>query len=77
LYGAANIAAPRYDLALLAPQVLGARAYEVAAVAEAPAANLPAKRGTATQTQLFWGALIAAVVVLLVLIGRLLAKGES
>lgn len=77
LYGQPSLGAPRYDLALLAPQVIGARANEVVPAPEAPAAKLPAKHGTATQTQLFWGALIAAVVVLLVLIGRLLAKGES
>ena len=76
LYGHPHLDAPRYDLALLAPQVIGARAYEVAPAPEAPAASLPAKHGTTTQTQLFWGALIVAVVVLLVLIGRLLAKSE-
>ncbi len=76
LYGQPSLGAPRYDLALLAPQVIGARANEVVPAPEALAANLPAKYGTATQTQLFWGALIVAVVVLLVLIGRLLAKGD-
>ena len=76
LYGQASVGAPRYDLALLAPQVIGARAHEVAPVPEALAANLPAKHVMTVQTQLFWGALVAAVVVLLVLIGRLLAKGE-
>jgi hypothetical protein len=75
LYGDPSLGAPRYDLALLAPRVIGARAYEAAPAAEAPPANLPGKHGTAVQTQLFWGALIVAVVVLLFLIGRLLTKG--
>lgn len=76
LYGHPSYGAPRYDLALLAPQVIGARAHEVAPAPEAPAEDRPTSAGTAIQTRFFWGTLIVAVLVLLVLIGRLLAKGE-
>ena len=76
LYGHPTLGPPRYDLALLAPQVIGARAHEVAPAPETLSANLPLKHGTNAQTRVFWGALIVAVVVLLFLLGRLLAKGE-
>ena len=76
LYGHPTLGAPRYDLALLAPQVIGARAYEVTPAPEALAANLPVKH-TSAQTKVFWGALVIAVLVLLILIGRLLARGEA
>jgi hypothetical protein len=76
LYGHPSLGAPRYDLALLAPQVIGARAHEVTPAPEALAVDRQTSQGTGIQTRLFWGALIGAVVVLLVLIGRLLAKGE-
>src|SRR5262249_37092646 len=54
LYGAPSLAAPRYDLALLAPRVLGAAAHEVTPAAEAPAAEQRA-RAAITQARLFWG----------------------
>lgn len=76
LYGAPTVGAPRYDLALLAAQVIGARAHEVRLAAEV-ATDLPAAKAGHSQSKLFWGALIAAVVVLLVIIVRLLAKSEA
>jgi hypothetical protein len=76
LYGQPDLAAPRYDLALLAPRVLGATAREVQPDAEASAAALPAKHGTTTETKVFWGVLIVAVAVLVFLIARLVTKGE-
>jgi hypothetical protein len=69
-YGRADLDAPRYDLALLAPQLLGAAAAEVAPAAEE-------RTGAATATaelvspRLFWGVLGVAVLVLLGLIVRL------
>jgi len=67
LYGHPSIGAPRYDLALPAPQVIGARAHEVTPAPEALPADRRTKQGATivSQTQLFWGALIVAVVVLL------------
>ena len=77
LYGDPTLGPPRYDLALLAPQVIGARAHEIAPAPETLSMNFPVKHGTNAQTRLFWGALIVVVVVLLILIGRLLAKGDA
>jgi len=72
LYGQAGLAAPRYDLALLAGHVLGAAAHEVTAASEAPAPPPPAPAETGTR--LFWIVLLGAVAVLLALIGRLLTS---
>jgi hypothetical protein len=70
LYGRPDAGAPRYDLALLAPRLVGASAHEV--WPEAPARSAGARGGSATATRLFWTALVAAVIVLLVLLARLL-----
>jgi hypothetical protein len=72
MYGRQGLAAPRYDLALLAPRVLGARVPEVglSEVAE----ELPAATGGRIGTFVFWGALILALVVLLALVARLLRR---
>ena len=75
VYGNADLVPPRYDLALLAPQVLGVAATEIAAGDEQPphaAASLPAL----VSPRLFWAALVVAVVVLLGLIVRLLKKEQ-
>jgi hypothetical protein len=72
-YGRSDIDAPRYDLAILAPRLVGAVAEE---------AKLGTENGSASaKTQplslkLFWGILVAAVLVLLLLISRLLKKAE-
>ncbi|HLY38040.1 MAG TPA: DUF3999 family protein [Candidatus Binatia bacterium] len=83
LYGAPGLSAPRYDLALLAPRVLGASANEIAPAPETGAGEAPASAagGTATERRVFWAALALAVAVLLGVLARLLrdagAPGEA
>src|SRR5207249_4003027 len=61
-YGRADLSAPRYDLALLAPQLLGVPATEMTPGSEQPG---PAAAAAATiAPRMFWGALSVAVVVL-------------
>ena len=75
VYGNVNMTPPRYDLALLAPEVLGVAATEIAAGdAKSPpaAASLPAL----VSPRLFWAALVLAVAVLLGLIVRLLKREQ-
>ena len=74
-YGRADLDAPRYDLALLAPQLLGAAAAEVAPAAEErTSAATPA--GELVSPRLFWGVLAVAVLVLLGMIVRLARRAE-
>jgi hypothetical protein len=68
-YGRDDLPAPRYDLALLAPQVMGVEAREVVPAAES-SADAPA-RPVFISTRAFWVLLSLAVLVLLVLIVRL------
>jgi hypothetical protein len=72
-YGRADLVRPQYDLALLAPQVLGTPAVEAALDPERPAAANPTTAAFVSP-RLFWGALAIAVIVLLGLIARLLKK---
>ena len=73
-YGRTDLAAPEYDLQLLAGEVLGDVARDVRA--------LPAPRADAAATaaaslispRVFWGVLAAAVLVLLALLTRLIAR---
>ncbi len=71
LYGQPGLPTPRYDLALLAPRLLGEAAHEIALAPEARA-TVPEPDPAATGRKIFWGALVAAVVVLLLVLGRLL-----
>ena len=73
LYGRSDLAPPRYDLALLAPRLLGAPARDVTPGAEHGAANVTG----VTPTIVFWCALALAVLALLVLIARLLRPGDD
>jgi hypothetical protein len=73
-YGRRDLDAPRYDLALLAPQVLGFAATEIEAAREDAAAHAPATAAAIVSPRLFWSSLVIAVVVLLGLIARLLRK---
>jgi hypothetical protein len=74
-YGRADLSAPRYDLALLAPQVLGVPATEVVPGAEQPG---PSAAAAATiSPRVFWAAMSVAVLVLLALIARLVRGGET
>jgi len=75
VYGNVNMTPPRYDLALLAPEVLGVAATEIAAGDEqsaSAAASLPAL----VSPRLFWVVLVVAVAVLLGLIVRLLKREQ-
>jgi hypothetical protein len=67
-YGRSDLEAPRYDLAILAPRLEGVAAEEVSMGPENEAAPLKSKQLPAS---LFWGILIAAVLILLILITRL------
>ena len=71
-YGRDDLSPPRYDLALLAPHVLGVEAHEIAASAEADTAG-PA-RAALFSPRMFWVLLAGAVVLLLALIGRLVLR---
>jgi hypothetical protein len=75
VYGRTDLAAPRYDLALLAPQVLGVETQEVTA-APASADDVSA-RGEFISRRTFWFFLSTAVLVLLGLIVRLARKEDA
>jgi hypothetical protein len=74
LYGRDDLGPPRYDLALLAPRLVGAAAEEITPGDERMSAAAAATR---VPTLIFWGVLIAAVAVLLVLIVRLVKQGDG
>ena len=75
-YGHKDSAPPAYDLALLAPQLLGVPAREVTLAAEESGPSLQTSTAVAVllSPRLFWGVLIVAVVALLVLLARLLKR---
>jgi hypothetical protein len=75
MYGQDGLAAPRYDLALLAPRVLGARVPEVAL--SDLEEELPAPAGDRVGTLVFWGALVLVLLVLFGLVARLLRRGPD
>src|SRR6185295_8267838 len=70
LYGQPGLPPPRYDLSLLAPRLLGEAAHEL--TLGPPARKAPEPDAAAAGRKAFWGALVAAVVVLLLVLGRLL-----
>jgi len=72
LYGRIDIGAPAYDIALLGPRLVGVPANEAGLEAE----GAPVARATkAMPGRIFWGVLVAAVLVLIVIIARLLKQG--
>jgi hypothetical protein len=73
-YGRSDLEPPRYDLALLATQVLSAPATEVRAAAEPDGA--PPLRIELVSPRLFWILLAAAVIALLALIVKLVRREE-
>jgi hypothetical protein len=73
LYGQSRLAPPRYDLALLAPNVLASPALESALSAEQEAARA---ESVILSPAAFWAFMIVAVIVLLGLIARLV-RGEG
>lgn len=76
LYGRGDLAAPRYDLSLVAAELLGAsRAVAQLGAEEGGDGSLAAKALAGFRGgPLFWGALALVVIVLLVVIARLLPK---
>ena len=73
-YGRGDLQPPQYDLALLAPRVMGASAQEVSAVASTAAPPSPAPAIASPRT--FWVVLSGAVLVLLALIVKLI-RGQG
>ncbi|MCA1562609.1 MAG: DUF3999 domain-containing protein [Acidobacteria bacterium] len=69
LYGREDVPAPQYDLALLAPQVMGAEAREIGLAGEP--ASTASGQASFVSPRVFWILLAGAVVVLLALIARL------
>jgi hypothetical protein len=68
VYGRSDLTAPQYDLALLAPEVMGVEAHEISALPEGGAAAEPA---SFISRRAFWIFLALSVLVLLALIVRL------
>lgn len=68
MYGRHDLATPRYDIALLAPRLIGVPATDVAMATEGNALTPPTN---AIPVRIFWGALVAAVLVLLVIVAKL------
>ncbi|HXW07021.1 MAG TPA: DUF3999 family protein [Vicinamibacterales bacterium] len=74
VYGQADAEPPRYDLALLAPQVMGAPAAEIGAAPEPDAGGASATPALLSPVA-FWLLLGISVLVLLGLIARLVRAG--
>ena len=74
LYGEPSLAPPRYDLALLAPRLVGVSSND-AALGPEEVSDVP-KPG-ARERIVFWGILVAAVLGLVVVLGRLLRPGAA
>jgi hypothetical protein len=72
LYGQPGLAAPRYDLSLLAPRFLGEPAREISLAPEGRGPSAGPDDRAALEKKIFWGALIGAVLVLLLILARLL-----
>lgn len=70
-YGCSDLQAPRYDLEILAPRLTGVAAEEVSMETEVSGT---VREEPAATPAIFWGILIAAVLVLLGLIVRLTKK---
>jgi hypothetical protein len=73
-YGRDDLSPPRYDLALIAPQLTGVVATEVVPAPEATAP--PPAAVMLMSPRVFWGVLIVAVLVLLTLVVRLVRKSD-
>jgi hypothetical protein len=75
VYGRNDLQSPQYDLALLAPRVMGAPAAE--GVAAPPSAAGPAAAAALISPRMFWIVLAGAVIVLLALIARLVTARDE
>lgn len=73
VYGRSDLAAPRYDLALIGSQLKDSAATEIALGAERavddPAGSVP--------SVVFWSVLVATVLILLVLVARLVRGADK
>jgi len=74
VYGHDTLQSPRYDLQLLAPQLMGRRAEEIAAEPEQPSDAAAAATAQTVPPAVFWSALALAVIVLLGLVVRLMQR---
>jgi hypothetical protein len=74
VYGRSALAAPRYDLALLAPTVLASSALEATLSVEQETTQ---SEPVILRPRAFWALMLSAVVVLLVLIARLVRGAEA
>jgi hypothetical protein len=77
VYGHDALASPRYDLALLAPQVMGAEARDVEAAPEATDASPSPSAMSPLTPGMFWMGLSLAVLVLLAVIGKLVVNSSE
>jgi hypothetical protein len=75
-YGRRDLLAPQYDLALLAPQVMGAAAREIVADQQTIAATRSSDRSIVSP-RTFWVILGAAVLVLVALIVKLIRSQDQ
>jgi hypothetical protein len=73
VYGNSGSTAPRYDLAMLAPRLFGEPAREISLARAAP---MIATGSAATERKIFWFVIAAAVVALLLTLGRLLSSSS-
>jgi hypothetical protein len=77
-YGNPEVSAPRYDVSLVAKQLLGAeRQTATAGAEEGGTGTTIVTTLTGARRYIFWGALALAVVTLLIVISRLLPKTEQ
>jgi hypothetical protein len=74
VYGHDQLEAPRYDLQLLAPRVLGRRAEEIQAGPEQPANAVATTLAQTVPAAVFWAVLALAVIVLLGLVVGLMRR---
>jgi hypothetical protein len=70
-YGRNEINAPRYDLAIIAPSLIGAAAEEVSL---GPEVEVGPVKTRPLSLKFFWAILIGAVLILVILIGRLVKR---
>jgi hypothetical protein len=75
MYGQDGLAAPRYDLALLAPMVLGARVPEVGLGDTEE--GLPVISAGRAGAIVFWAVLVLVLIVLFGMVARLLRRGPD
>jgi len=79
-YGNLDVTAPRYDLSLVAGELLKAERNTVAAGAEenlSPKPSLAGQTLTGSTRYIFWGALALVVIVLLAIMSRFLPKTQQ